>query len=92
MREPHCVVFVHQHGSVHAANKGCSHPDCIAARSDAKQRFREARRSERVLEESRWVHPDLGPAGSGLPRSHGTQYGRREYGCQCPPCSEVTRS
>ncbi len=94
-------IPAHKHGSVHFANLGCKHHECVQARSQAKARLRRRRREERIFipqvmpdgsVENRWVHPALAPTfAAANPRRHGTAYGRREFSCDCPPCS-IARS
>lgn len=92
----------HEHGSsTHWANLGCTHPKCLAVRNQAKKRNREDRKQARVYipqvmpdgrTEMRWVHPALAPHNSTNPRRHGTVYGRREFGCDCPHCEVVRKA
>jgi hypothetical protein len=99
--DPSPTITNHELGSIHWANKGCGHRECLAARAEQKRKDRENRRGKRILRdcelpdgtiEKRWVHPDLAPSNQlDNPARHGTRNARSEYFCDCPEC-EVARS
>lgn len=85
--QKHATVSLHHHGSAWYAERGCEHPDCKAAAASKKKRLRDNRRTQRIHLNGSWIHPRLAPAGSTVAARHGTAYARREYGCECAPCS-----